>query len=159
MSEQAAETKKELTWEEIAEKPVGEILHDEMRDGVRFIVMRGPASLCGYAGVPENHPAAGHSYDDVCVQAHGGLTFSAPGGPGRGIAWPEGFWWYGWDYAHAEDYCFYYDKPPLADLHKDRIPQDKKWLVKDVVNDSWGTLYEKEKFMRLAKKIANKARG
>lgn len=32
---------------------------------------------CGYVGVPQSHPTFGKNYDDVDVQVHGGLTFSA----------------------------------------------------------------------------------
>ena len=90
------------TWEELKELKSGTILYDEYDEGLRFIVMRGPPALCGYVGVPESHPLAGHSYDDLPVEAHGGLTFGQKG-DGR---WPEGYFWYGWDYAHSGDYCF-----------------------------------------------------
>jgi hypothetical protein len=66
---------KELTWKQIIKKKAGEVLHDEMKEGFRFIVMRGPNSLCGYIGVPLSHPLSGFDYDDVSVSAHGGFTF------------------------------------------------------------------------------------
>lgn len=33
--------------------------------------------LCGYVHIPEEHPWCGESYDDIGVDVHGGLTFSA----------------------------------------------------------------------------------
>ena len=92
-----------MNWEELKQKEVGAILHDEFDEGLRFIIMRGPASLCAYVGVPLDHPLAGHSYGDLPMEAHGGLTY-ADKGEGK---WPEGFFWYGWDYAHYGDYAFY----------------------------------------------------
>jgi len=141
------ETKKELTWDELREQAVGTILHDEFIKGIRFIVMCGPVSLCGYVGIPLDHPLAGHGYDDLPIEAHGGLTFSST----PRDSWPEGYYWYGWDYAHSGDYCFYYDKPPLVGEFDHQ--REHKWLVKEVVKDSWGTLYDFEKLMRFAESI------
>lgn len=70
-------------------------------------------SLCGYVGLPSNHPDAGKGYDDVDVEVHGGLTYSdfcqphadesigichvpAPGESDR-------VWWLGFDCSHAFD--------------------------------------------------------
>ena len=144
---------KEKTYEELAKDEVGTIYHDKYDEGVRFIVMRGPGALCAYAGIPENHPLAGHHYDDLPVQAHGGLTFGSKGE--KDEAWPVGFWWYGWDYGHKGDFSFYY----LDDCLKDSLIyhniNDHKWTVKEVVGDSWDALYDFKKLMKLAEAIAN----
>jgi hypothetical protein len=69
---------------------------------------------CGYVGVPEGHRAYGSDYDNVDVDVHGGLTYSAAcqeGSPpefglchvpqeGR----PTHLWWLGFDTAHFMDY-------------------------------------------------------
>ena len=140
---------KELTWEEIIEKPVGEILHDEFNEGVRFIIMRGPSSLCAYVGVPTSHPLANKSYDNLPIDCHGGLTYSGEGGSGKYR--PEGFFWYGWDYGHCDDYAFYYDdqRHSLPEL----IKNGKKWLVKDVIEDSWSAIYDFKKLIKLTEEI------
>lgn len=62
---------------------------------------------CGYAAVPPGHPAHGKPYDDVPVQAHGGLTYAdACSGsichvpkPGE----PDDVWWLGFDCCHGGD--------------------------------------------------------
>ena len=138
-----------LTWEEIKKSPKGAILHDEFDEGLRFIVMRGPSTLCAYVGVPEGHPLAGFNYAALpSVDAHGGLTFSKMGGGG----WPAGYYWYGWDYGHSGDYPFYYDEhPSLAPTG------GKKWLVEDVLEDKRATLYDFKHLMRLAEQIHEKA--
>ena len=138
---------KKLTWEEIKAKPVGTILHDEFDEGIRFIIMRGSASLCAYIGIPLDHPLANKNYDDLPVSAHGGLTFARKGGE----HYPKDFFWYGWDYSHCNDYSFYYDT--ISTLNS--LRQDKKWLIEDVIKDSWETKYDFKKLIKLAEEIKN----
>lgn len=138
-----------LTWEEIKATPVGTILYDEFDEGIRFIIMRGTACLCAYIGIPLDHPLANKSYDDLPVSAHGGLTFA---NKGDGEIRPKEFFWYGWDYGHSGDYCFYGDDMPTF-----RNLDEKKWLIEDVIKDSWGTKYDFKKLMKLAESIKNNA--
>lgn len=62
---------------------------------------------CGYAGVPREHPAYGKDHDDVDVEVHGGLTYSANCDgeichvPAPGM--PDDVWWLGFDCAHFND--------------------------------------------------------
>ena len=53
--------------------------------------------LCGYVGIPNNHPLWGKNYNDVDVQVHGGLTFSEADDDDKLT------WWFGFDCAHAGD--------------------------------------------------------
>lgn len=82
--------------------------------GLPCLIVRGPAgALCGYVGIPKGHPYYGRHYDEVPVEAHGGLTFGdycrvdspedssichVPG-PGE----PDDVYWLGFDCAHAGD--------------------------------------------------------
>ena len=143
--------KKELSWEEIKAIKVGTILHNELDDGVRFIIMRGPSSLCAYVGVPISHPLAGQEYDSLPISCHGGLTFSRKGEQ----QWPEGFWWYGWDYSHCDDYLFYYDDGSYSD----NLRKGRKWLIEDVKDDSFYAIYDTKKLMKLAESTAKKYMG
>jgi len=137
-----------LTWDDISKKEVGAILYEEHDEGLYFIILRGPVSLCAYLGIPTTHPLARHRCDDLPVECHGGLIFS---GEGNGKYLPKNFWWYGWDYAHCYDYCFYYDD--------DYLPRDgHKWLVDEIVGDSWLAKDAFRKLMRLAESIFTKAR-
>lgn len=82
--------------------------------GLPCLAARGPAgSWCGYVAVPRGHPYYHRDYDHCRVECHGGLTFCGQRLPG------EGWWWLGWDYAHAFDYM-----PALgavvADLMRER---------------------------------------
>ncbi len=77
-------------------------------DGLKGLIVRNPklGHLCGYVAVPKGHPCYGKNYshipyDDLFpVEVHGGLTFSQAG---DGATWPEGYWWLGFDCAHAWD--------------------------------------------------------
>jgi hypothetical protein len=136
------------TWEELKSIKSGTILHDTFEEGIRFIVMRGPSSLCAYIGVPITHPLSGHDYNDMPINCHCGLTFSMKGDKDN---FPDGFYWYGWDYSHCDDYSFYYDDLPSS-MHHSR---GKKWLVEDVVKDSWEAIYDFQKLMKLSESIKN----
>lgn len=71
----------------------------------RALIRTGPGgSFCAYVGVPADSSLAGRDYDDMPLNCHGGLTFSDAGGRS---GWPEGWYWYGWDYAHGGDFLNY----------------------------------------------------
>ncbi len=96
------------TWEEIAKNdPIGEVYRDWEEGPYRIRIMRGPSSVNAYIGVKPGHVLYGKSYTDIDseIDCHCGLTFS---GEGDGERWPSGYWWFGWDYAHGLDACFYY---------------------------------------------------
>lgn len=101
--------------------------------GLKCLILRHHEllNLNGYVGVPKNHPWYGIHYDQclrgcegkpspinpslICypciwesdhecpeklIDVHGGLTFS---GMGDGKLRPAGYWWFGFDCAHAWD--------------------------------------------------------
>lgn len=141
---------------------VGTIVHDEFDEGLRFIIMRGPFHWCGYIGIPKDYPLAGFGYDDISfVSAHGGLTFAEKGEKeykqgekkGQPYPWPEGYYWYGWDYGHAGDRSHY--DSDIKGLEKFR-ENNHDWTIQEVIDDSWETLYDFKRLMKFAEKIANK---
>jgi len=110
--------------------------------GFPCLIVRGPiGSLCGYVGVPADHPWHGKGYsecvlgdgcetytnDHYCnhepssiLSVHGGLSFAdkcSHGAEDTGICHlpgkgePDNVWWFGFDCAHA------YDLSPRLDLH------------------------------------------
>jgi len=131
---------------------IGRVVYDKFDEGLRFIVMRGPASWCAYVGVPKDHPLAGFSYDDLpSVEAHGGLTFASEGNS-KG-SWPQGYYWYGWDYAHAGDVSVYDHDIKIRVSGPN--PDYKDWTVAEVVKDSWDALYDFKKLVKFAEKITS----
>jgi hypothetical protein len=84
------------------------LLNTGLDNSLRLIIMRGPAGWCCYIGVPLDSPLAGLPYSGEMerFECHGGLTFA---GPGDGIHRPEGWYYFGWDYAHSGDWTAYFD--------------------------------------------------
>lgn len=86
---------------------------DEATDLACLIHRNDGGAWCGYVGVPPGHPFHGKDYDEVSVDAHGGLTFAAGCGhsadPSRGICHvpspgePDDVWWLGFDCSHLGD--------------------------------------------------------
>ena len=141
----------------LAADPVGKIYVDRFEDNVRVLIMRGPCSLCAYLGIPLEHPLAGNSYDDLPIRCNGGLTFGKESPRGnKGAEWPEGYYWYGWDYAHCDDLSFY-------DLNDGGLSKwkakAKAWTVKDVEGEIWSAVYDLKHLMTLAENAFAKGAG
>lgn len=73
--------------------------------GYHFLILRGPMkNLNGYVGVKRTHPFYGLHYDRPSIynlEAHGGITFA---GKSFGENFKDGYWYFGFDAAHAYDY-------------------------------------------------------
>lgn len=141
-------TNNTMTWEELRQVPKGTILHDTFEEGLRFIVLKYTFHLCAYLGLPKDHPLSNHDYELLPINCHGGLTF---GRLGDAKPLPTGYYWYGWDYAHAGDFTFLDDDPLLNKLFSHS--HDKKWLVEDVIQDSLFAIYNMRRLMKLAEEI------
>lgn len=75
------------------------------------LIVRNPVgALCGYVGVPPDHPWFNKHYDEIEASVHGGLTFS--GACSNHICHDakketvanENVWWLGFDCAHVGDF-------------------------------------------------------
>jgi hypothetical protein len=72
-----------------------------------MIVRNTMGALCGYVGVPTNHPLFRVIHDEVNADVHGGLTYSNECSghichvPEAGR--PDDVWWFGFDCAHHQD--------------------------------------------------------
>ncbi len=124
---------------------VGIIVADWFDESIRIIIMRGPVSFCVYLGIPLDHPLAGKSYNDLLIECHGGLTFSAKGEK----QWPEGYWWYGYDYAHGGDKVHF-----KTDYGLDKLSQyEHDWTLEEIEKDSWEAIYSFQKLIKLSEDI------
>ncbi len=138
-------------WDNAADEnklPNGTIVRDWREDGIRHLIMRGPASFNAYLGIPKDHPLAGFGYDDLPIDCHGGLTFS---GGGNGKVFPQGYWWYGFDFAHLGDRCFYYEDGALT--NKLGV---KKWTIAKIVEELYPVSRDFRSLAVLAEKIDKK---
>jgi len=81
-------------------------------------------TLCGYVGIPKEHRFWGVNYDghreleDIADNVHGGLTYSAED--------DDGWWYFGFDTAHSEDFA-----PKIVEVllsvSRDREPQSLRF--------------------------------
>jgi hypothetical protein len=88
---------------------------EDKKTGLPCLIVRNAAgALCGYVGIPKEHPYFEKDYDDLDVQVHGGLTFAdfcQPDAETHGICHTvepgenDRVWWLGFDCAHSGDTC------------------------------------------------------
>lgn len=120
------------TMRECLDDKPGKIYADWMDGEFRCIILRGPVSICGYIGVNKDNPLFQKGYDDLTIRCHGGLTFADMGGDGFR---PEGFWYFGWDYAHYGDVAFYdLASGYFGDEERDWSPQDVMFEFPEVIS-------------------------
>lgn len=116
--------------------------------GLRVIVIRGGFSFCAYVGVQQTHVFAG--LEELCFRCHHSITFK---GWGDGLLRPEGWFWWGWDYAHAGDVIEIADiealpqelQKQLGDLARRFLIQAegreaKDWTIEEVLEDALDVL-------------------
>jgi len=72
--------------------------------------MEGSGALCGYVGIPKGHTYWGVIYDEgneeldaIADDVHGGFTYTEEG--------KDGFWYFGFDTTHINDFA-----PKLVEL-------------------------------------------
>lgn len=114
-----------------------EPLFDKPLAGTPFrgLVIRGFLGLCAYIGVPQEHWAA--DMDDLVLQVHGSITFSAPGDGVR----PQGWYWWGWDYSHWNDSFELTAEmreilpPEMVEFYDARNVGKKRWTLAEVEQD------------------------
>jgi hypothetical protein len=76
----------------------------------RISRMERSGALCGYVGIPKGHTFWGVSYDEgdeeldaIADDVHGGFTYTEQG--------DDGYWYFGFDTTHADDFA-----PKLVEL-------------------------------------------
>ncbi len=135
------------TYLECSKDPLGFIYEDVKKDGIRYLILRGPGSVNAYLGIPEKHPLAGFNYDDIELSVHGGLTY---GQLGKLPYWPEGWFWYGWDYAHAGDLGFY-----ELHYHTERqTHEETRWTPEMVHEEVMETIPQFIRLKQIAEQMA-----
>jgi hypothetical protein len=144
-----------ITWEDMLKDKTGKIYLDWIDEDIRCLIMKGPASLCTYIGLPKDHILSGFNYNDLPLNVHGGLTFSSIG---DGKVWPKNYWWYGFDYAHSGDYSFYYDTCKDILETYSYHNSEHQWIVSEVEIEAKQTIIElKEYIKKINSLICNKS--
>jgi hypothetical protein len=123
-------------------------------DGVQRLILNVRGShFTQYLGIPEDHPLAGFNCEELPIRCHGGLTFSDEGDDKY---YPKGFYWYGWDYAHAGDFITAGANDLITTSGLFSLNGDKDWTLKEVIEDGYQAFYDFKVLKELAEKIANK---
>jgi len=105
-------------------------------DDYEFEVINYGSHPCAYVKVPKHHPFSFHEYSEIEseISVHGGLSYSGERGEHNG-------WWFGWDYAHYEDY------QAILLIEMD----GKKWTTQEIVDECLDVISQ---FKALANKKA-----
>lgn len=140
----------DLTFEECAAKPFGHVFLDHLRGpDIRFVIMRGPCSLCAYVGI-RKEVCPYNTEDSFPVSVHYGVTFcNEQMTVGNEVDKERR--WFGWDYAHHMDATMLTDdiKKRLKGLE---IPDQTKWTPLMVYKDSFAALQKLSKLLHAQKK-------
>lgn len=101
-----------------------ERIADGNYNGLDFYVLSLGTHPCAYIDVSDT-PLADKDYDDIWIDCHGGLTYSA----NRLVTVDKKGWFIGWDYGHLGDYlgdylggCFF-------------TMGDKQWTTEEIVEE------------------------
>ena len=105
-------------------KPI--ILNDGTVDGFDYMIVSFGTHPTAYVNIPSNHPYFEKSTNDIDIDCHGGLTYSAD----NPIIQSKIGWWIGWDYAHSGDYLGYFE---LFRNHE--TVNGKKWTTSEIKED------------------------
>ena len=129
--------------------------------GLRMLVVRGPLSFCAYVGVRASHLLA--ELAELRIESKR-FNFQDWGAPDT--VWPQGWYWWGWDYAHA------WDQVDLESSMPDDTPAElraallaiqsrpygdrprKNWTLGEVAEDALDVLMELKQALTENEKLA-----
>ena len=123
------------TFEDMYKDETGTIYNRGEFVGIKYIVMRGPGSMCCYIGIPRRkYNKFTLDYDGIPISVHGGLTYSDIGL--LSVRNDKNIHWLGWDYSHAGDMSFYDLNPSfIKKMNTMKKPSRKKWTPYNGLKD------------------------
>lgn len=98
-----------MTWKELIDAEVGTVLQHGEHAGIEYYIVRGPISVVAYIRIPEGSAYLDEDYDEFDLHVHGGLTYKGTKWWKGDVEGSTGSLYFGWDYGHWRDACFYYD--------------------------------------------------
>ena len=73
-----------------------------------------------------DHKYAGHHYNSIPIECHGGLSYSESWlRTSSSTVYEDGGWWIGWDYGHPGDYQPHIPDTQLA----------KRWTTEELIEE------------------------
>lgn len=91
------------------------LMHGQWKGFEFYIVSMGPHPCC-YIVIPPGNPLYLVDYNKIDINVHWGLTF------GERNKFFDDKWCIGWDYAHCDDWAWYY-------------PLGRKWTTAELFNE------------------------
>lgn len=134
-----------MTFQELLKVPTGTIVETWNDGEIKCQIMRAHASLTAYFGIPLGSCIDGVPYDDIRLNVHGGLTFAREGQVDSG--WEAGYYWIGWDYAHAGDAMFFEYDNSIPGIKQFQRAGDYKWGTEEVKASMLDALPELKKIL------------
>lgn len=106
-----------------------EILDEGIYKKYKYYIISLGTHPVAYVEIPKNNKLYGKNYDNININVHGGLTYSANH---LYISENEKIngWFIGWDYAHYDDYIGHYLAYPEL-----FIEEGKKWTTKEILEN------------------------
>ena len=138
----------------------------DKESGLRALVLRVGFSFCAYVGAPTETALAG--LDELNFQCHHGITFNQWGE--KDSPWAEGYYWWGWDYAHYSDELtldlpdFFNELPEELQHLKGFLegmerPKVKRWSLEEVQMDALDVIVELKEALEFARTQAASTRA
>jgi hypothetical protein len=109
------------------------LLDEGQLNGIKWKIVSLGTHPTAYVGIPKSHVYFGKDYDEVNINCHGGLTYSK--------SWILNLldeidvWWFGWDYAHYDDYTEFgrrYNQNPLKKWTTEEIKKEVMDVIKQM---------------------------
>lgn len=101
-----------------------------------YVILNLGSHPSAYISIPANHKYYKKDYHDICLDVHGGLTYSRDY-----LYWDENHkfsgWYIGWDYAHFGDYvCINRFVPSVFDFGSWFFNEtNKKWTTEEILQE------------------------
>lgn len=107
--------------------------------GLLYYILNLGTHPTAYIKIPKDHKYYKKEYDEIDVNVHGGLTYSANDLYISENEKIEG-WFIGWDYAHYGDYVGYEKIMPI-----EIRTNDKKWTTEEIFEEVKEACYQIQK--------------
>lgn len=106
----------------------GKVIAKGEHKGLHYEVISYGTHPCCYVDLPKEHKWYGVKYDAIPVKCHFGLTYAAFSSGHK--------WRIGWDYAHCDDYCTYYEDSEVFHHTEELLKtgQLKKWAINELID-------------------------
>jgi len=113
-----------------------ELLHKEEYEGFNFYILNLGTHPTAYIEIPKGHKLYEKDYNEIYdmgydIDVHGGLTYS----DNSLMCIKSENWFIGWDYAHAGDYCGYYEETELQGFKSFMDVNCKKWTTEEIIEE------------------------